>query len=423
MSAAVSTTVNYGPQAVVAAKPILPTQRRPPAASTGEQRARGHAWSKEKAENLEKDLSKWFDDAVEYSTALSLRYGNKPDFYLRRMFTGGASMLKGREPSAYNAWAHNLAKEAKENADPGESVNLMDLKRDRADEYYELTAAQKRDLVEGFKDVRDSRSMGLRVNPRGRAQDVNTVCTKIEDMFVGLKCRAGVEGFYCIFKNNSEIRLRPRWYFTSPQLNRYLTGTIKKWDVEKIGAMGEAFSIAGCDLMAFLRNGKARADWLKGEIRDKVNGMLAKITGNTKAVMQYKSYDKEIVCHYGIELVGWTHDVFACPSSLPTTLEPLKILLDAIDNGACHFRRLDTKDLAERRRVLEAKVAEGAVPARKERHDKGKRRGPYRPRKKASRDEDEDREEDEEHGEEEEESGPRRKRRRVAVAEESGDDE
>ena len=43
--------------------------------------------------------------------------------------------------------------------------------------------------------------------------------------------------------------MRPRWYFTNPQLNRYLTGMIKRWDVENIGALGEAFSIAGCDLM------------------------------------------------------------------------------------------------------------------------------------------------------------------------------
>ena len=43
--------------------------------------------------------------------------------------------------------------------------------------------------------------------------------------------------------------MRPRWYFTNPQLNRYLTGQIKRWDVESIGAFGEAFSIAGSDLM------------------------------------------------------------------------------------------------------------------------------------------------------------------------------
>lgn len=43
--------------------------------------------------------------------------------------------------------------------------------------------------------------------------------------------------------------MRPRWFFTSPQLNRYLSQTIKRWDVETIGGLGEAFSIAGCDLM------------------------------------------------------------------------------------------------------------------------------------------------------------------------------
>ncbi len=86
--------------------------------------------------------------------------------------------------------------------------------------------------------------------------------------------------------------MRPRWYFTAPQLNRYFTGSIKRWDVENIGALGEAFSIAGCDLMGvcwvlvipsghliaclsgYLRNAKSRADWVKTEIRDKITAGL-----------------------------------------------------------------------------------------------------------------------------------------------------
>ncbi len=150
-------------------------------------------------------------------------------------------------------------------AEPGEAKKLLELQREHLDEYHELSAAQKRELIESFKEDRDSRKMGLRVNPRGRQADANSTFEKIENLvsgisvayssspehaqLVGLKCRIGVEGFYCFFKNNSEFQMLPRWFFTSPQLNRYLTGTIKRWDVETIGSMGEAFSIAGSDIM------------------------------------------------------------------------------------------------------------------------------------------------------------------------------
>ncbi len=113
--------------------------------------------------------------------------------------------------------------------------------------------------------------------------------------------------------------------------------------------------------------------------------LAVKITGNKKAVMQYKSYDKDIVLHHGIELVGWTEGLpFACPSSLPATLEPLQRLLRAIDDGECHFRRLGASERALRREEYNRKIAEGAVAPRRTRKDKGGTRKTYRRRKQAT---------------------------------------
>ncbi len=123
--------------------------------------------------------------------------------------------------------------------------------------------------------------------------------------------------------------------------------------------------------------------------------------------MQYKTYEKDIVIEQGVELIGWTHDVFACPSSLPNALEPLQKLLHAIDDGACHFKRLSHSEIATRRKDYEAKAANGQLPARKERVDKGVKRGKYRARKKPVQQEEE---EDGEGGGEG--SGRARKRRR-----------
>ena len=55
-----------------------------------------------------------------------------------------------------------------------------------------------------------------------------------------------------IVKNNSELHLRPVWYFTSPQIPRYLSTTIKGWDMGRIGTLLEAFATAGCDVLCKL---------------------------------------------------------------------------------------------------------------------------------------------------------------------------
>ena len=47
------------------------------------------------------------------------------------------------------------------------------------------------ELIEAFKEDRDSRKMGLRVNPRGRQADANSTFEKIEDLVsvISMSCR------------------------------------------------------------------------------------------------------------------------------------------------------------------------------------------------------------------------------------------
>ncbi|OCH84194.1 hypothetical protein OBBRIDRAFT_839892 [Obba rivulosa] len=155
----------------------------------------------------------------------------------------------------------------------------------------------------------------------------------------------------------------PQWFITTSELNRYLRGAIRKgWDPEHIRCLAEAFAVAGCDFTSFLHTSKAKADWIKGEIRDKINTMLVEITGNLKAIMNYVNYEKDIVLRYGIELQGWTHEKFVNPSDLSMSLPPLEKLHAAIKSGDCPYYN---------------KLEEGSVPQRKKRKDAGKPRGSH----------------------------------------------
>lgn len=107
----------------------------------------------------------------------------------------------------------------------------------------------------------------------------------------GLMSRTGVQGFFCVFKSDPDLPCTPRWYFTTPMINYYLMQTLRRgWDVEKIGALAEAFAVAGCNFMStsctcsvhvsvliyaeFLSTAKQRADFLKAEIRDLIQRQL-----------------------------------------------------------------------------------------------------------------------------------------------------
>ena len=94
-------------------------------------------------------------------------------------------------------------------------------------------------------------------------------------------------------------------------------------------------------------------------------------TGNVNAVMNYKSFEKEIVLRYGIKLEGWTCESFVQPKDLPSALEPLRQLLYAMESGSCRFVKLTGSELAQRQKEYDQKVTSGAVPPRKKRSDAG----------------------------------------------------
>jgi len=98
--------------------------------------------------------------------------------------------------------------------------------------------------------------------------------------------------------------------------------------------------------------------------------------------MQYTRYEEDIVLRYGIVLEGWTYDNFVNPSELSSSVQPLKALVDAIENGSCKFLKLTAVEKKEREAAYQAKITSGEVQVlkRKQRKDAGMRRGAKRAR-------------------------------------------
>ncbi|OBZ67744.1 hypothetical protein A0H81_12133 [Grifola frondosa] len=373
-------SVHYGGTTVTLAKPNVPAKRKIPPTLSRERRREIAEDSRQKKAQITADIQKWYDDAVTYSNDLSEKYGKKPDHYFNLMFSGGTKAGDNRKPNAYNAWVHHIAKEVNEDAEIGTAISLVDLQRDRMDDYRALTTEQKTAMISDLIDTRDSKSAGLRLCQRARTQDINTTCAKIEQLITGASCRDGIDGFYCLFSNTPDFRMEPRWYFTKKEIASFLQGGVvhKGFDLDRIGALAEAFAVAGCDYMSMLRTSKSKAEYLKTEIRNRISSLLCEITGNPKATMNYVNYERDIVLHYGIQLVGWTADKFSNPSELSNSLGPLQKLKNALENGDCRFERLSTTELAERQKKFDEKVDAGVVSQRKTRKDAGKKRGKRR---------------------------------------------
>jgi len=94
----------------------------------------------------------------------------------------------------------------------------------------------------------------------------------------------------------------------------------------------------------------------------------------------YTHYEEDIVLHYGIVLEGWTYDNFVNPSKLSSSVQPLKALVDAIENSSCKFLKLMAVEKKECEAAYQAKITSGEVqvPKRKRRKDAGVRQGAKR---------------------------------------------
>lgn len=80
--------------------------------------------------------------------------------------------------------------------------------------------------------------------------------------------------------------------------------------------------------------------------------------------MQYEHYEEDIVLKHGVILEGWTGCSFASPSSLPTTLAPLRVLRNALRDGECKWRKLSMAEKLVKEKEWDAKVAKGEVTPR-----------------------------------------------------------
>ncbi|KAJ7118516.1 hypothetical protein C8R43DRAFT_1137262 [Mycena crocata] len=294
-------------------------------------------------------VDEWRDYTFAKADELAEQFDMKPHYFLRHLLPRRRE--NGPPPGE---------ERAAENRELGVAMKVPELHAAIIDDYNNLTDEQKDALCDRHRETRIQNLTLRRETPRGKIQDVANVVRNLEMLFSGLAKRVGIQGMFCIVRDNTDFHMVPRWYFTSAELERYMPiATCKTWDTGEVGMKLEAFAIAGLDPANLLRNSKQKADWLKMQIRDKMKKMIVEATGQEDATMAYTWFEEDVVQRYNIVLEGWTAPRFVNPSELSTSLPALRTLLDAMEGGDCKFTPLNRAQAAERKAQWEADVAAG----------------------------------------------------------------
>ncbi|KAJ7192580.1 hypothetical protein GGX14DRAFT_479933 [Mycena pura] len=362
---------------------------------TAEQLAEKREARNDKQARIDARVQQWMASTNELAQSMATEFDMQPRYFLDIFFQGGAHMIKHQEAvNPYNAFRGLKSMEAREQ---GLVMNAPELHTQYFDEYSNLTTQEKEELCTKWESLRSTNFHLRRDTPRAKIQDVANVVRNMKMLLSALAQRVGVEGFFCIVKNNVHFRMDPEWYFTSRELEQYMEiATSKKWVTGEVGMKLEAFAVAGCDPANLLRTSKQKTDWMKGEIRSLLAKNLVDVSKVDDARLGWKWWEEDVEQRYGVVLEGWTaSDKITDPSNLSTSQTVIHTLLEAVRTGACAFRKLGPAEAAERKAKWEMEVAAGRVVAkhRAPRCDAGipRKRG------RAEADEDDGEENDENH--------------------------
>ena len=125
----------------------------------------------------------------------------------------------------------------------------------------------------------------------------------------------------------------------------------------------------------FAKTVKQRTIQYVKELREIVRLGLHEVVGK-EVIMSWTQYGSRIVKAHGVVLHGWpikSEDKFD-PSKL--TLREAEVVLQALRSGSCRWRKLSEFEEEERRTLETSYMTPSKV--RKERADKGKKRGSYK---------------------------------------------
>ncbi|KLO07569.1 hypothetical protein SCHPADRAFT_945183 [Schizopora paradoxa] len=369
------------------------------------------------AREVSEAIEEWQAETVQKARDLGEKFGKKPEYFLSLFYGEDIkdSERKVRALSLRDAWLWDLAEQHTFRG--GGRQQLFDLQREHKHEYEALKEegkeTEREELLQRYKEHKDSEEQGRRVTPRSMSMVVYNGCKQIEEKLTTMRKRAGIEAVLIVVRNNMLYDLNPVVYFTSAGLEAYMPIAVGRvWDAVSVAARCQAFAIARCSIDNLGMSHKKMVEVLKAQIREQITRKLIDATGNERAVMNYTNTHREIVMKYGIRLEGWSHKKWANPSELGSQLGPLQTLLKDLRKDKCRFVKCTPQELQDLQEKYEKDIADGKIEVkeRKTRCDAGQKR------KQMDEDEDEDSDGADDGSDDDEQPPPKKARGAKATA-------
>ncbi|KAF8576594.1 hypothetical protein K439DRAFT_1622766 [Ramaria rubella] len=168
--------------------------------------------------------------------------------------------------------------------------------------------------------------------------------------------------------------------FAADDISKDFIEIVLGWDINEFCLKYESFALfrlkghGMTERKGVALNNNDKAIMTRRWVCGKITRALREITGNPTLDMSWKNYEKDIVDEYHVILEGWPSLVF---DPLKLGFKGLEPILQAIEDGICKWRWLTDDEFTACKNEVAANGGD-KKKVRKERSDKGKKRGTYK---------------------------------------------
>ncbi|KAK0235546.1 hypothetical protein EDD85DRAFT_955103 [Armillaria nabsnona] len=213
----------------------------------------------------------------------------------------------------------------------------------------ELTDRELQSLKEEIYAKCLDKQQGAQVSHKGAADNYRHTADLIESALIGLGHRTGAHGFAVLSQGSVDDTMAP-CLLQIPGSTAFPTTSIKVDPTDFV----HQFELFSCTV-----DDKAHKDQasIRKDMTQLISDGLEAITHVKGVNMNYQNYEKSLVMHHGIKLVGWPEQIpFGSPSNI-----------------SCRWTRLDETEMEELTESIVSCEVSGEVVGkkRKEWSDKG----------------------------------------------------
>ncbi|KAH7904703.1 hypothetical protein BJ138DRAFT_979490, partial [Hygrophoropsis aurantiaca] len=291
------------------------------------------------------------------ATELATKHRRSRRRFLEKFFVGSSLRRRRRtKTSAWSAYMYFRAQTANAGKLAGTKESIRELVKNTSD-YHTLAPEERQSLIDELDRIKNgNRSKPPAINAKTRAAEASSSFASVREELGGLTERLGTEAFVVLVRGSVDYQMEPKVFFTSEKAHQFLRIYLRK-DPMEMALKFESAILAEGKQGGGPTNYKSKVNAAKAAIRTGLTLDLIQITKDSSAVMEYKTYEEDIVKKYQVKLVGWAHNEWANPSDIKGGLAVLEQLAAAVSSGTCKFVRIRHEEVEERRR----RIANGEI--------------------------------------------------------------